>query len=78
MITDIGTAVLPPDELNQANSLRSEMERIYSTATVCDRPGDDDPTVCYPLDPGTCTLPAPTNESHVIYCTPRYQPIVMS
>ena len=53
MITDIGTAVLPPDELNQANSLRSEMERIYSTATVCGRPGDDDPTVCYPLDPGT-------------------------
>ena len=56
MITDIGTAVLPPDELNQANSLRSEMERIYSTATVCGRPGDDDPTVCYPLDPGTPSL----------------------
>ena len=28
------------------------MERIYSTATVCERPGDPDQENCYPLDPG--------------------------
>lgn len=35
----------------QLNELSASMQRIYSTATVCDRPGDTSGT-CYPLDPG--------------------------
>ena len=29
----------------------SDIETVYSTATVCDRPSDENPTVGYPLDP---------------------------
>lgn len=35
----------------QLNELSANMQRIYSTATVCDRPGDTS-GACYPLDPG--------------------------
>lgn len=42
--------------LLQVNELNSLMTGMYSTATVCDRPGDDDPSNCYPLDPGLLCL----------------------
>jgi len=34
--------------------LNSNMTTIYSTATVCNKPGDTNGT-CYPLDPGKKT-----------------------
>ena len=37
----------------QLNGLRSEMQAIYSTGEVCNRPSDEDPeNTCYPLEPG--------------------------
>merc|ERR1712226_215972 len=49
-IADKGSAVLPEDRLTRLNGLRAEMQRIYSTARVCNKPGDDSGR-CYPLDP---------------------------
>jgi peptidyl-dipeptidase A len=49
-IVDIGYAILPPPQYTRLNELSANMQRIYSTATVCNRPGDTSGT-CYPLDP---------------------------
>ncbi|ELU13139.1 hypothetical protein CAPTEDRAFT_175968 [Capitella teleta] len=50
-IADIGEAVLSEEDFNRQSELRAEMQRIYSTAEACNKPGDDDPDKCYPLDP---------------------------
>ncbi|XP_077996681.1 angiotensin-converting enzyme-like [Glandiceps talaboti] len=48
----VGTSALEEDKFNEYNKLVSDMETIYSTGTVCNRPGDPDPeNTCYPLDP---------------------------
>jgi peptidyl-dipeptidase A len=49
-IVDIGYSILPPPQYRRLNELSANMQRIYSTATVCNRPGDSS-GLCYPLDP---------------------------
>lgn len=49
-IVDIGTAVLSEKDFNRMNYLTNEMQRIFSTAKVCNRPNDSTNS-CYPLDP---------------------------
>jgi len=50
----------------QLNELSANMQRIYSTATVCDRPGDSSGT-CYPLDPGIDILSVVVSSRGIIY-----------
>ncbi|XP_070546857.1 angiotensin-converting enzyme-like [Ptychodera flava] len=45
----IGSSALEDDDLLRYNQVLSEMETIYSTATVCE---EDDPHTCYYLEPG--------------------------
>lgn len=56
-IVDIGYASLPPDKYRRLNELSGEMQMIYSTATVCNRPGDTSGR-CYPLDPDLTAIMA--------------------
>ncbi|XP_070558526.1 angiotensin-converting enzyme-like [Ptychodera flava] len=54
----IGTSALEEEKFNEFNTLVADMETIYSTGTVCDRPGDEDPDKCYVLDPDLYALMA--------------------
>nr|XP_006816593.1 PREDICTED: angiotensin-converting enzyme-like [Saccoglossus kowalevskii] len=47
----IGSSALNDDKLNEYNQIVADMEAIYSTGKVCDKPGDEDPDTCYSLDP---------------------------
>ncbi|KAK2143387.1 hypothetical protein LSH36_845g01017 [Paralvinella palmiformis] len=49
-IADMGYAALSDEDFNNMTKLNSNMTTIYSTATVCNKPGDTNGT-CYPLDP---------------------------
>jgi peptidyl-dipeptidase A len=60
-IVDIGYSVLPAADFQRMNALNSEMQRIYSVATVCNRPGDDSGT-CYPLDPDLTAIMASSTD----------------
>ncbi|KAI0233168.1 Angiotensin-converting enzyme [Lamellibrachia satsuma] len=56
-ITNMGNSILPADELGRLHKLRAQMQQIYSTARVCDKPGDTSGQ-CYPLDPDVTNLMA--------------------
>jgi peptidyl-dipeptidase A len=49
-IVEIGAAILEEDDYVRMTNLGNEMQRIYSTAEVCNKPGDTS-GACYPLDP---------------------------
>ncbi|CAD5115774.1 DgyrCDS4720 [Dimorphilus gyrociliatus] len=50
-IADIGESVLPTDKFQQITKAKSNMQSVYSKARVCNKPGDQDPSKCYPLNP---------------------------
>jgi peptidyl-dipeptidase A len=60
-IVDIGYAILPPDKYRRLNQLSGDMQMIYSTAKVCNRPGDTSGT-CYPLDPDLSLIVATSTD----------------
>jgi len=61
-IVDIGPAILEDDDYRQMKTLNNEMKRIYSTATVCNKPGDTSGR-CYPLEPDlTAIIANPTTD----------------
>jgi len=60
-IVDIGYSTLPSAEYMRLNELSSEMQRIYSTAEVCNKPGDETGN-CYPLDPDLTKIMASSTD----------------
>ena len=40
--------------INQVNTLGAQLNKLYSTGKVCNKPGER-PDRCYPLDPGIQT-----------------------
>ncbi|XP_077996678.1 angiotensin-converting enzyme-like [Glandiceps talaboti] len=58
-IYSIGSSALEGEELLRYNEILSEMETIYSTATVCE---PEDSTTCYPLDPDLSAIMASSRD----------------
>lgn len=50
-IGDIGESVLSRKKYQKYSKLKTKLEKIYSTAKVCNRPGEFNSKTCYPLEP---------------------------
>ncbi|CAD5120116.1 DgyrCDS8693 [Dimorphilus gyrociliatus] len=50
-ISDVGESVLSNEKYQRYSEIKSDLEKLYSTAKVCKKPGDLNPEKCYSLEP---------------------------